>query len=75
MPSELPYTYIDLTHPWTATRLGRLLARRDKTVFCLNDTVSTGEDVSEQKALITPFLDAYFPVPGPFERNGAEEKK
>ncbi|WP_327291139.1 stealth family protein [Streptomyces sp. NBC_01198] len=68
VPSELPYTYIDLTHPWTETRLGRLLARRDKTVFCVNDTVSTGENVAEQKDLITPFLDAYFPVPGPFEK-------
>ncbi|WHM38763.1 stealth family protein [Streptomyces sp. BPTC-684] len=68
VPSELPYTYLDLTHPWTETRLGRLLANRDKTVFCVNDTVSTEQDVHEQKDLITPFLDAYFPVPSPFEK-------
>ncbi|MEV4329382.1 stealth family protein [Streptomyces sp. NPDC049597] len=68
VPSQLPYAYLDLTHPWTETRLGRLLANRDKTVFCVNDTVSTEQDVTEQKDLITPFLEAYFPVPSPFEK-------
>ncbi|MEU0230646.1 MULTISPECIES: stealth family protein [unclassified Streptomyces] len=68
VPSELPYSYLDLTHPWTETRLGRLLAHRDKAVFCVNDTVSTGQDVIQQKDLITPFLEAYFPVPSPFEK-------
>ncbi|SFF50133.1 Stealth protein CR1, conserved region 1 [Actinacidiphila alni] len=66
--TDLPYTYLDLTHPWTETRLGRLLANRDKTVFCINDTVSTENDASGQKDLITPFLEAYFPVPSPFEK-------
>ncbi|MFF0474366.1 stealth family protein [Streptomyces sp. NPDC004284] len=68
VPSQLPYAYLDLTHPWTETRLGRLLANRDRAVFCVNDTVSTGQDVTEQKDLITPFLEAYFPVPSPFEK-------
>ncbi|MFD6364065.1 stealth conserved region 3 domain-containing protein, partial [Streptomyces roseolus] len=63
VPAQLPYSYLDLTHPWTETRLGRLLAARDKTVFCVNDTVSTELEVGEQKDLITPFLEAYFPVP------------
>ncbi|MFE5792532.1 stealth family protein [Streptomyces sp. NPDC056503] len=68
VPSQLPYSYLDLTHPWTETRLGRLLAARDKTVFCVNDTVSTEQEVGEQKDLITPFLEAYFPVPSPYEK-------
>lgn len=68
VPSMLPYSYLDLTHPWTEARLGRLLANRDKTVFCVNDTVSTEQDVTEQKDLITPFLEAYFPVRSPFEK-------
>ncbi|MFE1347108.1 hypothetical protein, partial [Streptomyces sp. NPDC058757] len=54
--------------PWTETRLGRLLAARDKSVFCVNDTVSTEQEVGEQKDLITPFLEAYFPVPSPYEK-------
>ncbi|WP_225844620.1 stealth family protein [Streptomyces sp. HPF1205] len=68
IPSDLPYMYFDLAHPWTDARLGRLLANRDKTVFCVNDTTSTGHDVQGQKDLITPFLEAYFPVPSPFEK-------
>ncbi|MFJ8127625.1 stealth family protein [Streptomyces hydrogenans] len=68
VPSQLPYSYLDLTHPWTETRLGRLLAARDKSVFCVNDTVSTEQEVGEQKDLITPFLEAYFPVPSPYEK-------
>ncbi|MEU6949630.1 stealth family protein [Streptomyces sp. NPDC046316] len=68
VPSQLPYAYLDLTHPWTETRLGRLLASRDKAVFCVNDTVSTEQDVTDQKDLITPFLEAYFPVPSPYEK-------
>ncbi|GGY31130.1 stealth family protein [Streptomyces omiyaensis] len=68
VPSQLPYSYLDLTHPWTETRLGRLLAARDRTVFCVNDTVSTEQEVGEQKDLITPFLEAYFPVPSPYEK-------
>ncbi|GGR30469.1 stealth family protein [Streptomyces roseolus] len=68
VPAQLPYSYLDLTHPWTETRLGRLLAARDKTVFCVNDTVSTELEVGEQKDLITPFLEAYFPVPSPYEK-------
>ncbi|MEV6008834.1 stealth family protein [Streptomyces sp. NPDC051976] len=71
IPAELPYVYIDLSHPWTDTRLGRLLAARDKTVFCVNDTVSTDDDLADQTDLITPFLESYFPVPGPFEKRPA----
>ncbi|WP_031015220.1 stealth family protein [Streptomyces sp. NRRL F-5727] len=66
--TDLPYAYLDLTHPWTETRLGRLLAQRDRAVFCVNDTVSTEQDAGGQKDLITPFLEAYFPVPSPYEK-------
>lgn len=68
IPAKLPYAYFDLSHPFTEARLGRLLAKRDRTVFCINDTVSTDEEVTAQKDLITPFLEEYFPVPSPFER-------
>ncbi|GHA69093.1 stealth family protein [Streptomyces termitum] len=66
--TDLPYAYLDLTHPWTETRLGRLLAQRDRAVFCVNDTTSAEGDADGQKDLITPFLEAYFPVPSPYEK-------
>jgi hypothetical protein len=65
---ELPYMYLDLGHPWMEARLGRLLANRDKTAFCINDTASTENDADGQRDLITPFLEAYVPVPSPFEK-------
>ncbi|MEU4684307.1 stealth family protein [Streptomyces xinghaiensis] len=68
VPGQLRYAYLDISDPVAGVRLDRLLARRDRTVFCLNDTVSGEEDVEAQRALLTPFLEAYFPVPGPYER-------
>ncbi|MEU0810001.1 stealth family protein [Streptomyces sp. NPDC005970] len=68
VPGSLRYAYLDLSHPDTATRLARLLARRDRQVFCLNDTISGEQDIDAQQALLGPFLDAYFPVPSPYEK-------
>ncbi|WP_405653456.1 stealth family protein [Streptomyces sp. NBC_00019] len=67
VPGRLRYTYLDLTHPALAVRLGALLARRDRLVFCLNDTVSGEQDLPAQQAELTSFLEEYFPVPGPYE--------
>ncbi|MEU4213122.1 stealth conserved region 3 domain-containing protein [Streptomyces sp. NPDC026206] len=68
IPSEMRYVYMDLAHPNTSRRLNRLLANRDMDVFCINDTVSTDKDLERTNALIAPFLEGYFPVPGPFEK-------
>lgn len=75
IPGQLPYSYLDLTHPLTENRLGQLLARRNRTVFCINDTLSTEDDAQDQQDLITPFLEAYFPVPGPFEKGTAPPRQ
>lgn len=52
--------------------LGRLLAEREAHVFCLNDTTSTESELAHQQALMTRFLDEYFPFPSPYER-GADD--
>ncbi|WP_330463920.1 stealth family protein [Micromonospora zamorensis] len=67
-PGELEYTIAELSHPDTPARLAHLLARRDRHVFCLNDAFSSEEDLAAQLAVLTPFLDTYFPVPGPWEK-------
>ncbi|WBB59010.1 stealth family protein [Streptomyces sp. WMMC500] len=67
VPGQIPYDYVDLAHPDLAARLRRLLRRRDRNVFCLNDTLSGAGDLAGQVELVRPFLEAYFPVPGPFE--------
>ncbi|WP_066938172.1 stealth family protein [Streptomyces sp. NBRC 110611] len=70
IPSDMRYVYMDLAHPNTSRRLNRLLANRDMDVFCINDTVSTEGDLARTDALISPFLEGYFPVPSPFEIRG-----
>jgi hypothetical protein len=71
VPGHLRYAYLDVTHPALGTRLASLLAHRDRQVFCLNDTVSVEDELTAQQALLTDFLRAYLPVPGPFENDGA----
>ncbi|MET7709418.1 stealth family protein [Micromonospora sp. NPDC005413] len=68
VPGNMLYTIAELSHPDTPARLAHLLARRDRQVFCLNDAFSVEEDLAAQLALLTPFLETYFPVPSPWER-------
>ncbi|WP_078897908.1 stealth family protein [Streptomyces rimosus] len=67
LPSDLPYVYIDVSKPNAANRLDRLLLHRDKSVFCLNDTLSTEDDFEQRTGLLRPFLETYFPVPSRYE--------
>ncbi|WP_081476256.1 stealth family protein [Micromonospora maris] len=66
-PATIAYTYADLAHPATPVQLARLLARRDRDAFCLNDTESAEVSIPEQHAMLTEFLTAYFPFRAPFE--------
>ncbi|MFI0981285.1 stealth family protein [Streptomyces sp. NPDC021093] len=67
LPDDIEYAYIDVSLPNAANRLDRLLLNRDKSVFCLNDTLSTEDDFDRSTALLRPFLQTYFPVPGRYE--------
>jgi hypothetical protein len=62
------YTYIQLAVKDLSARLDRLLGRRDRDAFCLNDAFSTEEQLASQLALLTPFFESYFPVPSPYEK-------
>ncbi|MCC9154151.1 stealth family protein [Streptomyces parvulus] len=68
VPSDIRFAYLDLARPEVQRRLGILLARRDRQAFCINDTLSDGHDVDRQTAMLGSFLEAYYPVPSPFER-------
>ncbi|MER7332254.1 MULTISPECIES: stealth family protein [unclassified Micromonospora] len=67
VPGSIKYTYADLAHPSTPVKLANLLTRRHCDVFCLNDTDSGEVLLSEQLAMLTDFLSAYFPFRAPFE--------
>ncbi|MFJ2742760.1 stealth family protein [Streptomyces sp. NPDC087440] len=67
LPSDIEYSYIDVSKPNAANRLDRLLLDRDKAAFCLNDTLSTEADLARSNALLRPFLETYFPVASRYE--------
>jgi hypothetical protein len=68
---DLTFTYADLAHPATPTKMRELLTRRDVDAFCLNDTDSATVSAVEQRAMMGEFLPAYFPFRSPFERAGS----
>ncbi|WP_046729123.1 stealth family protein [Streptomyces humi] len=63
---DLRYVYIDIGDQRAQQRLDRLAARRDFDTFCINDTI-VPEDRDAQARMVARFLDAYFPVPSPYE--------
>jgi len=68
VPATMSFAYAGVSARDLKARLDRLLARRDRDAFCLNDSFSEPEDVEAQLAVITPFLEAYFPVASPWEK-------
>lgn len=67
VPERIPYTYINVMDSRRAGRLNTVLAQRQYTAFCLNDSPVAGIDPIEP-GLIHDFLDHYFPLPSSFER-------
>lgn len=62
--------YIETTLAATAARLSRLERGRRVDMFCLNDGSEPELDEDARTAIVTGFLERYFPVPGPWERDG-----
>jgi UDP-glucose 4-epimerase len=60
--------YIETTLAATAGRLSRLERGRRVDRFCLNDGSDPEIDEETRTILVTGFLERYFPVPGPWER-------
>ncbi|GAA0387312.1 exopolysaccharide phosphotransferase [Acrocarpospora corrugata] len=64
IPGTVHYTYVDLAMRKAPAKMRRMLAAREHDAYCLNDTAAT---TPEQDALTHRFLEAYYPVPSPFE--------
>lgn len=60
--------FVDIGDPVALRRLPALTARREHAVLCLNDVTTGLLDPAVQDVAVREFLEAYFPVPGPFER-------
>jgi membrane glycosyltransferase len=62
--------YVETTLATTADSLHDIERRRRYDMFCLNDGSAPEISDAERVALVTAFLERYFPVPGPWERTG-----
>ncbi|WP_342384374.1 stealth family protein [Agrococcus sp. KRD186] len=60
--------YIETTLRASLPAMDRLLRKRDQDMFCLNDGSRPELDTQERNAAVTAFLEAYFPIPAPWER-------
>ncbi|WP_196811002.1 stealth family protein [Arthrobacter sp. 35W] len=60
--------YIDTTMRAGLTYLPRLLAKRNADFFCLNDGSFPEVAADERAALVTDFLQKYFPIKAPWEK-------
>lgn len=69
VPGEMAYRYIDLGLPDAPDRMRQVLERRTYDCFCVNDTDAGPMGPAEQQAITERFLEAYFPVPSPYEIN------
>ncbi|RIV35595.1 sugar phosphotransferase [Micromonospora radicis] len=70
LPGHVNYGYVQLAVPDLVARLRRAEARRDWDTFCINDAFSTYDQLQQQMTVLEPFLEAYFPVPSPYELVG-----
>ncbi|WP_424809573.1 stealth family protein [Rhodococcus sp. 27YEA15] len=59
--------YVDTTVKAGLREMDRLLAHRSVDFFCLNDGSAPEIDLELRTRKITEFLDAYYPIPAPWE--------
>ena len=65
--------YVDTTTHKGLGLLRRLLKRRDHDFFCLNDGSFPEVSPEVRRRQVTDFLERYFPLPAPWERDATEE--
>ncbi|MGW5398081.1 stealth conserved region 3 domain-containing protein [Streptomyces sp. NPDC003952] len=64
---DLSHVYLTTDRPGAIERLPDLVHDRGVDAFCLADDAGTALSSKEQHRAVTAFLEAYFPVPSPYE--------
>ena len=64
--------YIETTLRTAPPTMKRLLKRRDRDMFCLNDGSFPELSVEERTAAVIDFLERYFPFPAPWEKQSTD---
>ena len=62
-------TYVDTTMYSGLDLLNKLLRKRNQDFFCLNDGSFPEVPAQERQEKVVAFLEAYFPIPAPWERS------
>ncbi|CEA09509.1 Capsular polysaccharide phosphotransferase SacB [Arthrobacter saudimassiliensis] len=60
--------YVDTTTRDGLRSMDKLLAKRNKDMFCLNDGSFPEVSAEERAGRVTAFLEAYFPIKAPWEK-------
>ncbi|WP_306233908.1 stealth family protein [Agrococcus beijingensis] len=63
--------YIETTLRKALPAMDRLLRKRNQDMFCLNDGSHPEISTEERTRAVREFLEAYFPIPAPWERQAA----
>ncbi|MBO2454770.1 stealth conserved region 3 domain-containing protein [Actinomadura barringtoniae] len=71
VPAEVAVDTVPLSHSSGQATLDRLLAKRDRDCFCLNDMASGDLSEADKYRVAMAFMEAYLPIPGPFETSDA----
>ncbi|WAC66919.1 stealth family protein [Agrococcus sp. SL85] len=61
--------YVETTLRAALPAMERLLRKRDQDMFCLNDGSAPELEVEERTRAVRDFLEAYFSIPAPWERD------
>ncbi len=70
--TDVTVKYVETTLRKALPAMRRLLKRRDHDMFCLNDGSFPEISVEQRTAAVTEFLERYFPIPAPWEKEVAE---
>jgi hypothetical protein len=65
--------YVDTTSRKGLGKLPGLLKKRNRDFFCLNDSSFPEVEAAERAEIVGDFLERYFPVPAPWEKEPWEE--
>jgi hypothetical protein len=60
--------YVDTTMQSGLAYLPKLLSKRNMDFFCLNDGSFPEVSADERAALVTDFLEKYYPIKAPWEK-------
>ncbi len=65
--AEADVAFVEVTDPLLPRRL-KELAQREREMFCLGDGHVFARDPEQVAAIVTEFLETYFPIAAPWER-------